>query len=84
MFISIDLFMPIGSAYFQSYVPSKMRATITSFQGMIIALAYAISMPISGFVAQHIGPKYTIVLGSIFLIPALVFYLKIKEDKEEK
>jgi MFS family permease len=74
--------MPIEASYFQSFVPSKMRATITSFNGMVIALAYAISSPIAGFMADIITPKYTIVLGGIFLIPALIFFLRIKDKKK--
>ncbi|MBT3405045.1 MFS transporter [archaeon] len=77
MFASISLFMPIADSYFQSFIPSKMRATITSFNGMVIALAYAVSSPVAGAIADKITPQYTIVLGGIFLIPALIFYLKI-------
>jgi DHA3 family tetracycline resistance protein-like MFS transporter len=83
MFITFNLFMPINQAYFQKFVPSKMRATITSFQGMVVSLAYAISSPLSGIIADNIGPKYTIVLGSIFLIPAFILYLKIKQEEEK-
>lgn len=82
MITTADLFMPISSAYFQKHTPSKMRATITSFQGMIMSLAVVISMPLSGFVAENIGPKYTIVLGSLFLIPALILYLRIKDKNK--
>jgi len=78
MLVSISLFMPIGHSYFQKFIPSRMRATITSFNGMIISLAYAISYPLSGFLADTITTKYTIILGGLFLIPSLIFYLKIK------
>lgn len=81
MFIVIDLFMPINSSYFQSFIPSKMRATITSFNGMVISLAYVISSPLSGLIADTIGPQKTIAMGAIFLIPALILYLKIRNKK---
>lgn len=77
-FIAISLFMPIGNSYFQNFVPSKMRATITSLNGMVISLAYTIGQPLAGLTADAITPKYTLILGAIFLIPPLIFYLKIK------
>jgi len=83
MFIVIDLFYHLGSTYMQSFIPSKMRATIISFNGMVISLAYAISSPISGLIADTIGPQYTIVIGAIFLIPAFILYLNIKEKKRK-
>ena len=79
MLISIYMFMPINQNLFHNNVPGKLRATVTSFNSMIISLAYALSFPLSGYLADIISPKYTIVLGSIFLIPALIFYLKIKQ-----
>ena len=73
--------MPATQGFFHSHVPGKLRATVTSFNGMIIALAYALSYPLSGYLADIITPRYTIALGSIILIPALILYLKIKERK---
>jgi MFS family permease len=80
----IDLSLPIESTYFQKFVPGKMRATILSFNSMVISLAYAISSVITGVLADKIGPQYTIVIGAVFLIPAFVLYLKIKEKKKIK
>lgn len=79
MFIAMYMFMPINKDFFHSNVPGRLRATITSFNGMIIALAYALSFPLSGYLADIITPRYTIALGSIILIPALILYLKIKD-----
>jgi MFS family permease len=84
MFITIYLFTPINSNFFHSHIPGKLRATVTSFNGMVIALAYALSSPLSGYLADIISPRYTIALGSIILIPALILYLKIKDKKERK
>lgn len=81
MFVSVNLFMPIQESYFQSFIPSKMRATVTSFNSMIVAIAYAISSPLAGFFGDKITPQYTIVLGGIFLIPAFFFYITIKDKK---
>jgi predicted MFS family arabinose efflux permease len=78
----IFLFQPIGQIYLQKNTPSSMRATIISFQGMIISLGYIVGSPIAGFLGDLIGPQKTIALGAIFLIPALILYLKIKEKKK--
>jgi len=73
----IDLFVPVNDSFTQGFIPSKTRATVLSFKSMIIALAYAVSLPITGFFADKIGIQNTIVLGGLFLIPAIYFYFKI-------
>jgi|TARA_B100001971_G_scaffold13547_1_gene10752 MFS family permease len=73
----IDLFIPISGAFTQEFIPSKTRATIISFKSMIVSLAYAISYPVAGFVAERFGTQNTIVMGGLFLIPAIYFYSKI-------
>lgn len=82
MFITMFMFMPVNQNFFHSHIPGRLRATVTSFNGMIIALAYALSYPLSGYLADIITPRYTIALGSIILIPALILYLKIKDKKK--
>jgi len=81
MFASIFMSMPVSQGFFHSYIPGKIRATVTSLNSMVIALAYALSYPLSGYLADIITPRYTIALGSIILIPAIFLYLKIKEKK---
>lgn len=78
----IDLAMPIEGSFMQKFIPSKTRATITSFRSMIISLGYAISYPIAGVVADTIGTQYTIVVGGIFLIPAIYCYTRMKAKKK--
>ena len=78
---AFDLYSPIRMNYFQRFVPSKMRATITSFEGMIVALAFALAAPLAGFLGDTFGPRITISISGIFLIPAVVIYLRIKEGK---
>ena len=80
-FFAMDIYQPIQKNYFQKFIPSKMRATITSFQGMVMALAFALSAPLAGFLGDTLGPKMTIVLSGVFLIPAVILYLKIKDNK---
>ncbi|MBS3144348.1 MFS transporter [Candidatus Woesearchaeota archaeon] len=78
----IDLSLPVGDAFTQKFIPSKTRATILSFKSMIISLAYAISYPIAGFVADTFGTQSTIVFGGLFLVPAIYFYWKIDPKKK--
>ena len=77
----VFLFHPIEQVYMQEQIPSKMRATITSFQSMSISLGYVVGAPFAGFFGDLIGPQKTIVLGAVFLVPALILYLKIKDKK---
>ena len=75
------IFSPADETFFQSFVPSKMRATITSFRSMWMAIPVIIVLPIVGFLADNITPQYTIAIGAIIIAPAIVLYSKINEDK---
>jgi len=82
MLITIFMFMPINQNFFHNHIPARLRATVTSFNGMILALAHALGFPLSGHLADIITPRYTVALGSIILLPPLILYLKIKNKKE--
>ena len=77
----IDLFTPINDSFIQEFIPSKTRSTIISFKSMVVSLAYAISYPLAGFISDNFGTQNTIAIGGLFLIPALMLYLKIKDKK---
>ncbi len=81
MLLLVDLSMPIENSFTQKFIPSKTRATITSFKSMIISLAHAVSYPIAGIVADTFGTQYTIVAGGLFLVPAIYCYSRIKTKK---
>ncbi|MDD5192381.1 MAG: MFS transporter [Candidatus Nanoarchaeia archaeon] len=72
---------PAAEVYFHRFIPSKLRATVGSVRSMIGALASVIALPIAGLLVDWIGPKYTIFISSLLMIPAIILYLKIKEDK---
>lgn len=72
---------PVSNVYYQKFIPSKMRATVTSFQSMVFSLFGVIAMLIGGVVADIVGPKMTIVYSAFFMIPAVIFYLLIKEKQ---
>ncbi|MDP3027628.1 MAG: MFS transporter [Nanoarchaeota archaeon] len=73
---------PSKEVYFHRFIPSKLRATIGSVRSMIIALASIISLPIGGLLVDWIGSRYTIFISSLIMIPAIIIYLKIKENKK--
>jgi len=81
MFVVMGLFAPIYMGYFQKHIPSKMRATVISFNSMITSLSFVISFVLAGFFADLVGVQWTIALGAIFLVPAFFLYLKIKEKR---
>jgi len=76
-----DFYLPAKTPFFQSFVPSKMRATINSINSQIRSLMGIIVTPLVGLIADIIGPQYTISLGAIFLIPIIYIYSKVKEKK---
>ena len=84
MLFLVDLFIPVSGSFTQKFVPSKTRATVLSFKSMVISLAYAISFPIAGFFADTVGTQNTIVLGGLFLIPAIYCYFKINPKESLK
>ena len=73
-----DLRLPIRLMYFQSFVPSKIRATVTSAQSMILSVVSFISIIVGGYFIDRIGPKMTLVYFALFLIPASISYMLIK------
>ena len=70
---------PSQEVYFHRFVPSKLRATIGSIKSMIMALAVIISLPTAGLLVDWIGPRYTIFISALIMIPTIFLYLKIKE-----
>ncbi|MBI2629974.1 MFS transporter [Candidatus Pacearchaeota archaeon] len=74
--------IPAERTYFHKFIPSKMRATIGSIEGMLISIAGIFASILAGFLVDKIGPKYTIFISSIFMIPAIIIYLKIQEKKK--
>ena len=65
--------------YFNKFIPSKIRATVGSVNSMFSGLAGAIGLIVGGLMIDAFGAQMTIVYSSLFLIPALIFYMMIKE-----
>lgn len=78
---SSSLQTPVEEAFFQHHVKSKIRATISSLKNMIGSLGSSIGVIFGGIVLDKIGPRLTIVSSALILIPAIIFYLLIKDRK---
>jgi predicted MFS family arabinose efflux permease len=75
-----DIVSPMAATFLNKFIPSDARASILSFQSMVIALVMAIAVPIAGLVMDNIGAKWTFIWFSLFAIPSIIFYLKARED----
>lgn len=73
-----DLQAPVRSMYFQTLVPSNIRATVGSVQSMIFAVFSCFVTMVGGYAMDLKGPQMAIVGFSLFLIPAGILYLRIK------
>ena len=51
---------------------------------MLIGLIGIISMPLAGLSVDYLGARYTILLSALFMIPAVVIYLKMKNADSKK
>jgi DHA3 family tetracycline resistance protein-like MFS transporter len=72
---------PSNEVYFHRFVPTKQRATIGSARSMIGALSSAIALPIGGLLVDWIGPRYTIFISALLIIPVVWIYSRIKEKR---
>jgi len=79
MIIPFELIHPVRSKFSQHHTPSKYRASITSSMTMIMGIGGTIGALVAGYLMDIIGPKMTIFFSAFFLIPAIIFYLMIKE-----
>lgn len=70
---------PVSRTYFHKFIQNKLRATISSFQSMLFYIAALIASPLVGYLVDLIGARYVIFLSGLLTIPAIIFYLKIKE-----
>lgn len=78
-YLFIDMYFPVKTPYFQSFIPNKMRSTITSFNQQIKSIPYFIFYPVAGLIADKFGAHYVISFGSVITLICVVLYLKIKK-----
>jgi MFS family permease len=78
----IDLRTPASEVYFHRFIPSKLRATMGSMRSIIISLGAIMGSIVAGYFIDLIGPRYTILLYVPLIMPIIILYLKIKEEKK--
>ena len=76
-----DFGAPVWMTYFHRFIPSKMRATIGSMEGMLRSLAGVIALPLTGLLVDTIGGRLTIFVSTLLSIPIIILYTRIKEKK---
>jgi len=74
---------PASEVFFHRFIPSKMRATMGSVRSMMIYIGGIFGGFFSGYLIDLIGVRYTMVLFVPLIIPVIILYLKIKEEKTE-
>jgi MFS family permease len=75
----MDFQSPIFSVFLHRHIPSKIRATVGSINGMLISLASILSLPLIGFLLEKIGPKSVIFICGLLMIPIIILYSRIRE-----
>jgi predicted MFS family arabinose efflux permease len=83
----VELFInirgPASEVYFHRFVPSELRATMSSLKSLLISIAAALFYIVGGYLIDLIGPRYTFIAYSLLIIPVVILYLKIDDDKKE-
>jgi|TARA_Y100000310_G_C20587586_1_gene766270 MFS family permease len=77
-----DMFEPIQRNYFQKFLPSEKRATLSSLLMMCFSLGIIIGGPLAGLTADNFGFKVTLLIGILFIIPMILLFLKDKKTKK--
>ena len=72
---------PVERNYFHKLIKSKLRATVGSVEGMLLVLASLLAMPLTGLSIDSLGAKDTILISALLMIPSVIIFLKIKDEK---
>jgi len=73
-----DAFNPVNSTFFQKGIPSNIRATLGSLQATTLGLAAFSGVILGGFITKYYNGQTSILILAILIIPAIIFYTKIK------
>ncbi|MFA6306676.1 MAG: MFS transporter [Patescibacteria group bacterium] len=73
-----DAFNPVNSAFFQKEIPSKIRATLGSLRAASLGLAAFSGTILGGFLTNYSSGQASIFGLALLIIPAIIFYAKIK------
>ncbi len=77
--LMLDLYHPIYKTFFQKHLPSRMRASVASFDSMVGSALFIVGMPLAGYLADNVGPQNTIFLASFLFIPLVIIFFRMKE-----
>ncbi|MBD3304584.1 MFS transporter [Candidatus Woesearchaeota archaeon] len=69
---------PILNPFIQKKIPSRMRATITSMQSMVLAIGGAVSTLIAGPLVDVFGARLTIFASAFVFLPVIWIFFRIK------
>lgn len=70
---------PVEKTYFHRFVVSKLRATVGSFMSLVLSIAGILAIPLAGYLVDLIGPRYTLFISAIVMMPGIIIYSRIKE-----
>ncbi len=73
-----DLMQPAERVYIHHFIPSQLRATIGSIEGMLLSLVSIISLPLTGLLVDTLGGRWTIFLTALVLLPYPIIYYSLK------
>ncbi len=68
--------------YFHSHIPTALRASIGSVEGMLYAFVGIFAPPLVGFIVDSVGPQYAILISGIITIPSAFAYYFVKRVKK--
>ncbi|MFO7821448.1 MAG: MFS transporter [Lentisphaeria bacterium] len=74
-----DFRMPITRVFFHRFIPTRIRSTSGSFEQMLNSGARLVSFPLVGVLIDTIGARYTVFISTLFMVPVIGLYLKIRE-----
>lgn len=70
---------PPERVFFHRFIKSKLRATVGSVESMLIGIVAAVALPLAGLSVDHLGPRFTIVIAALLMIPAAIIFLRMKD-----
>lgn len=75
---------PVLGPFFQGFLPQELRATVGSFRNMVISIAFLVGDFIISVFTDTTGPQFMVAMGGIVILPSIIFYMGIKQNKDHK
>lgn len=74
--------LPAQRTYFHAHIPTELRASVGSVEGMIYSFIGIFAPPLAGLSVDHFGAQWTIFFSGIIMIPAALAYYFVKRAKK--